>query len=105
MKDIDTIIDWYIAKCQKVNTIGMTIGDYTECYINYAATNQLRLPDGVDDTCRMLFLGLRSRMRFGYHDVKLTNEQSHRLDSSLASWFVDLFKKAIELSTPYRKTA
>ena len=105
MKNIDAEIDWYIAKCRNVNTDGMAIGDFTECYEKYVTTNQLRLPEGTDETCRMLFLCLRSRLRFGYHDVKLTNEQSHRLDSSLASWFVELFKKALELSMPYRKTA
>lgn len=98
MTNIDNVIDWFIECCNNLDTNGMYIGDFVKCYREYCETNSLKLPSEVSYSCRMLFLGLHSRVYKGYKNVKLTEQQLYKLNSKLPSWLVDLFTTAIALS-------
>lgn len=98
MSNIDNVIDWFIECCNNLDTKGMYIGDFVKCYREYYDTNSLKLPSEASDSCRMLFLGLHSRVYKGYKNVKLTEQQLYKLNSKLPSWLVVLFTTAIALS-------
>lgn len=79
--DIQEIVNRFINAAQCSDTTGMTFGDFISCYEDYQKTGTLRLPEGVDVSCRSPFRVLFSAFRVGnWEEVELSPEQRMQIE-------------------------